>query len=540
MRAAIYCRVSTEDQEREGTSLESQRDACVAMANELGYEVPEQCTLIETYSGLTLERPQLIKLRQRAKDGEIHAVIVHTPDRLSRVGEDILSLAKEFKVAGVKLHFVKEQWDDTLNGKLVAFMLGWASEFEAAQFKERSLRGKRARAALGRLPSGTGRKLYGYDYIKGKGVGEGIRYVNETEAKWVRQMYTWLVEEGLTINGITRHLRALDIPTPSGSEFWQRQSVHRVLTNPAYIGKTYSFTRDYVEPKRRKERTDGKQPRKKTGVVWKPKEEWLEIPRATPAIISEQLFEAAQARLQRNKQLASTKTKREYLLSGYLFCHRCKRRYIGYVKKRKDNGKPNEQRYYRCGKSQSIVSPDRCDNKQINAPKIEKIVWEQVEALLSQPELVLVELQRKEKEVRENSQLFRHWQSELHGVEVKLRNLEKQKDHAWKAFEITGDEDKFRAEITRHDENKVALQEQKASLEQKIAAFQQCQVDIEGIKQACELVKRNLRDLSFDDKRLALEALQIRVIVDGDRVNIEGALPYCESLSSASRLPRQH
>jgi DNA invertase Pin-like site-specific DNA recombinase len=49
---------------------------------------------------------------------------VYKPDRLARVGEDILTLAKEFKSENVKLILVLEQWDDTLNGKLMAFMLG--------------------------------------------------------------------------------------------------------------------------------------------------------------------------------------------------------------------------------------------------------------------------------------------------------------------------------------------------------------------------------------------------------------------------------
>jgi len=65
--AAIYCRVSTEDQEREGTSLQSQKEACLKKAHELGYEVPEEFIFIEAYSGLTMERPELTRLRQRIK-----------------------------------------------------------------------------------------------------------------------------------------------------------------------------------------------------------------------------------------------------------------------------------------------------------------------------------------------------------------------------------------------------------------------------------------------------------------------------------------
>ena len=48
---------------------------------------------------------------------------------------------------------------------------------------------------------------------------------------------------------------------------------------------------------------------------------------------------------------------------------------------------------------------------------------------------------------------------------------------------------------------------------------------MESIERFCELVRQNLGDFTFDDKRLALEALQIKVIVDGDSVNIEGAIP---------------
>ena len=64
MRAAIYCRVSTEDQEREGTSLQSQLEACKKLAQERDYEVLEEFIAIETYSGLSLERPKLNELRE--------------------------------------------------------------------------------------------------------------------------------------------------------------------------------------------------------------------------------------------------------------------------------------------------------------------------------------------------------------------------------------------------------------------------------------------------------------------------------------------
>ncbi len=61
MKAAIYCRVSTEDQEREGTSLQTQLEACLAYCEQKEYKVVRRFT--ETYSGLTLDRPKLTELR---------------------------------------------------------------------------------------------------------------------------------------------------------------------------------------------------------------------------------------------------------------------------------------------------------------------------------------------------------------------------------------------------------------------------------------------------------------------------------------------
>ncbi len=60
--AAVYCRVSTEDQEKEGTSLQTQLEACLNYCREKGYQVAYRFT--EAYSGLTLERPKLNELRE--------------------------------------------------------------------------------------------------------------------------------------------------------------------------------------------------------------------------------------------------------------------------------------------------------------------------------------------------------------------------------------------------------------------------------------------------------------------------------------------
>ncbi|GAI63724.1 unnamed protein product, partial [marine sediment metagenome] len=277
---------------------------------------------------------------------------------------DILSLAKEFKIAGVKLLFVKEQWDDTLNGKLIAFVLGWASEFEAAQIRERTMRGIRERVKSGRLPGGRKAKLFGYVYLPGKGIGEGIRYVNKEEAHWVREIYRWFVEEGLTLNGVVYRLRSLAVKSPSGNSNWGKATVHKILTRVAYTGKTYAFTQRRVETKTHKKPV---RKHKATRVIFRPPEEWVEIPNATPPIISEELFQQAEARLRRNKELASRNTKGQYLLSGYVFCSQCGRRYFGISASKTRGGIKYYYRYYYCPKNFKITSPITCPNRGWNA-----------------------------------------------------------------------------------------------------------------------------------------------------------------------------
>ena len=319
------------------------------------------------------------------------------------------------------------------------------------------------------------------------------------------------------------------MPTPAGSPFWRRQSVYRILTNPAYTGKTYSFTRDYVEPKRRRSPNSK---RKKTGVVWKPREEWVEIPNATPAILSQDVFDAAQEILKRNKELSTRNAKRQYLLSGYTFC-RCGARYQGYLKKWKDNGKPNSQRWYRCGKSQSIASPERCRNRQLHAPRTEQAVWQQIETMLAKPETVLKALEIQANEAKQIEPL----QSRLEQIETQLENRQKQKERIWRTFELTGDEGTFKQDIERLAREITSLENEKLELEHKIESHQQYEINAERIREACQLFSANLRDLTYEQKRFALEALQIRVLVDGDMLKLEGIIPtgIQSIVSSASR-----
>src|SRR5215510_3358504 len=141
--AAIYARVSSDKQKEENT-IASQTAALVAFAREHGYDVPGEWIFEdEGFSGASLVRPGLERLRDLAAEGQLEAVLVYAPDRLSRKYAYQVLLIEEFARNGVEAVFVKAPKSDTLEDQLLLQFQGMIAEYERAQILELSRRGKR-------------------------------------------------------------------------------------------------------------------------------------------------------------------------------------------------------------------------------------------------------------------------------------------------------------------------------------------------------------------------------------------------------------
>lgn len=496
MKAAIYARVSTDDQEKEGTSLGSQVSACLNKANELGYDVPDDLIYKETFSGLRLSRPLLDELRIKAKNGDFNAVVVYSPDRLCRNGEDILLLLKEFKLAGIKLVLVKEQFEDSLTGKVVAFIFGWASELEAAQIKERTRRGKKTKAENGFLPQGTGLGLYGYKWDK----ATKKRVIFEYEAKAVQRIFN-MISEGKTRFEVARELNNSNVPTKSGSK-WHPLTIERIVTNHSYTGITYFG----------KTTRDGKQTRHI------PREKWLALKDVTPPIISQELFDRAQIMLKESKELHRGRPQHEYLLTGHIKCGLCNSHAVGSCLLHK-------YRYYHCRNTYpTTISKATCNAGYINADTTENIVWREVRKVIENPQVILADLKRRVKS--QNNGNGHKVETELADAKKKLQKCTTREQRLLSLFEFNS--------ITREEllerVNKVRAEQQEIEKQlTHLSSIKAQTIDVDSLEKEltsfCDKVQKGLENCSFMNKRLALDILQVQVTATPGKINIKMAVP---------------
>ncbi len=508
MRAAPYCRVSTDNQEAEGTSLQTQLEACLRHCQSKDYEVAFRFS--EAYSGLTLERPKLNEMREVVRNEQIDVLVVYSLDCLTRYPTHGVILMQEFEKHGVKLEAVTEDVDNSELGKLISYIRGFSSKLEAEKIRERTMRGKKARAKEGRIPGGSGATIYGYDYIKVSQKNGGRRVINETETKWVRQMYEWLVYEGISTNQILFRLRAHNAPSKSG-KIWNRRSVQAILINPTYTGRTFVFTTA----------KGGKQ-------FTRPKEDWIEIPGVTPAIISQELFEAAQKQLRINRDKSARNCKHEYLLRSHVKCRQCGRSYIGGIGSISiQYGKRYIQRSYRCMGKQKMYAPlERCHNKGWSANRLESLVWAKLEEYLSKPELIISEL---EKQHRDANQLG-VFEVQLQDVERQLKAVDREQ-HQLLQWALKGfPEGQVEAENRRLNKARETLTSQKAELETQIKASQDAVISIPKLESFIERMQSRIAALDFEGKRQVLDMLGITVWLDGHSVEITGVLPVADDV----------
>src|SRR5919108_2373667 len=322
--AAIYARVSSERQREEGT-IQSQLAGLPELAAERGLLVCDDLIFEdEGFSGATLTRPALERLRDRAAEGAFEVLLCHAPDRLARRYAYQVLLLEELQRVGVEVIFAKEpERGATPEDELLRQFQGMIAEYERAQIRERSRRGKlhRARGGSQAVLSGA---PYGYRYVRKSEHMDAFYEIDEVQATVVREVFERYTERGESIADIARALSERDVPTGTGKQVWDRSTIWAMLRNPAYrgeaaFGKTQTTGRR-AKPTRPVRARGERHGRRETRRDVAP-EQWTSIP--VPALVTDEQFELAQARLEENKRYAKRNSREPALLKGILVCRDC-------------------------------------------------------------------------------------------------------------------------------------------------------------------------------------------------------------------------
>ncbi len=500
-RTMLYLRVSTEDQAVEGTSLASQEDRARKHASEHELEIVR--AFADVHSGsVWRERPALSELREAVRAGGVDVVLCYALDRLSRHQAHVAILMDEFERHGARLELVTETFEDSAVGRFILAAKAFAAEIEQEQRVERTIRGKRQRVLSGKIHR-SGIEKFGYR----RDNEAGVRRLHAAEAAVVRMIFEMCAYEGKGLRGIEHDLNDRGIPAPSAGKVryedghtpqWSKSQLFRMLHDPAYKGTEFVWRWE--------------------GTQWSTRDEseWIAMPdHVTPAIVSEDLWHAAQ------RQLASNMSSRTYreelypaLARGLVTCGTCG------LPMHTDTGKRNAQglryHYYRC--SARFVMRRSCGGRSIRMDKLDADLWDDVVSLIAEPRVLEREFERHttgarvDPDVERQHKALQRQRGELDDRQRRLVRDYARSDGA--LFELLRDEVAAIEEERRRLDGLLA--ETTKALEAQ-AAHRSTLVTLEGI---VEGVRPRMRQLPFADRRKLVELLGFRAWGNGQQWTI--------------------
>jgi len=362
MKAAIYTRVSSDEQAEKGTSLATQREQARAYVQARGFDlIAEYEDAGISGAGDETTREALRLMMQAAREGEIEVIVVTKLDRFSRSMKQFVAAVAELDALGVQFVSVTEGFDSTtLTRQLLRNILASFADFERGRITERSTQGRRARAKEGVWVGGP--TPFGHEAV------EQQVLVNEEEAATVRRAVELLLVTGTTLAEVAHTLNAEDrLPRQwnprsgikredwdhSRKRLWDSESLRRVLANESLSG-TYTYGKTST----------------RENIVYE-----------VPPILDERTYDLVQAHLKATSKNPSRQYK-VYPLSGRLMSP-CGLPCVGMFVTRKG------RRYYRC-RGKELRATERCSCPYyFEAEPLEAKVWWAVVPMLEDPKRLL-------------------------------------------------------------------------------------------------------------------------------------------------------
>lgn len=227
MRTAIYIRVSTEEQVREGYSVSGQKQKLKAFCISQGWEVvglyPD-----EGISAKDTNRPELQRMLKDIKDDKIDCVLVYRLDRLTRSVMDLYNMLDVFEKHDCKFKSATEVYDTTTAmGRMFITIVAALAQWERENMGERISFGYAEKARQRKYPHSFAPFGYTLDKEQSK------LNINPIEAKTIKLIYSQYQHMGM--NQVAKYLNDQQIYTKNGNE-WSDNTIMKALRNRVYRG----------------------------------------------------------------------------------------------------------------------------------------------------------------------------------------------------------------------------------------------------------------------------------------------------------------
>jgi site-specific DNA recombinase len=522
---AAYARISTRDKQDPSLSFPSQFEAGRKRVAELGGSVV--CEFTDEQTGADDDRPGWSELIAEARDrGHRHfdGVVLYSTSRLSRDRVSAGLFERELRELGVSVVYAHAGADSsTPEGELTIGVLQVIDQFERSRLKRESRRGMRQNALAGyrnggRAPYGYKRQTEPHTNPIRAAAGEtkSRLVIDPDQAPIVREIFElWVVKE----RGVTAIADALNerrVPCPmatnprlNATRRWAGATINAMLRNPVYLGKQVWDRRDNAT---RREQ-GGAAP-------WRSEDEWTVCEDAHEPIVSEELFAAAQARVERKRRAYSRPRagNREHLLSGMVRCatgHPSLSAYPAVVK---------GHTYYRCtyGQNYGKVAADTIASHGMTCNVREDAMLPLIERFFAERLFgpMRLDLLREQLDLHEHTSATEAQQTAAR-LQAQITEADRAIAMQVRALEHGIEPDVVQARI---EELKAEKAEAQAALP-KLGIAPERQDPAAVLDQVPDLSER-LRDADCTTKRALFDAFDLRVIYDktSDRLSIGATL----------------
>jgi site-specific DNA recombinase len=515
-RAVFYARVSSDTQQKEGT-IESQVATLRRQIVDAGHELVKEY-IDDGYSGTLLARPALDQMRSDLKMGLFDAVYFLAADRIARdvsyqriiVGE-LIKHGKQIIINGV-------DYRNDPENIITLTILGAVAEFERAKIIERMMRGKLHKLRKGEMV--YGQPPFGYEHVRKTASTPATLALKEPGATTVRSIFE-MYDNGVSVIAITRWLQRNEIKTKFGKDLWTTLQVRNILRCRTYTGNRYYRPTNI---------SDAVVPKHKRGPSREPSEI---ICIKVPAIVSEELFDRVQAKIQHVSRRYKQPDVR-HLLGSMIQCGECGSGFHSYRRYTERSLLRGTRRIahkaaYKCNwrvkeKQHLLDRITRCHNPEVATHLLDGKVMEMIRDTLLVPEnlqMCMEGLECGKNDKHENLvQKLARFTDRIAGVEA-----EKQKSIDLYAAGGLTKEAYVSANLTLDEEIK-RLQKRKVQIGKELQEAAANDMVDHSIREYCERAKEGFAQCgTFDITRQFLLDHVQRIVYLRGKVTILGSVP---------------